>query len=82
MLAIIALVAIAIVALIVLSVAVHVLFSPWVLLLGVAILAWISSAAAPPAATCAERAGYLRSRGASAPARVCHGSDARSGVRS
>jgi hypothetical protein len=41
MLAIIALVAIAIVALIVLSVAVHVLFSPWVLLLGIAILAWI-----------------------------------------
>jgi hypothetical protein len=41
MLAIIALVAIAIVALIVLSVAVHVLFSPWLLLLGIAILAWI-----------------------------------------
>ena len=41
MLAIIALAAIAIVALIVLSVAVHVLFSPWVLLLAIAILAWI-----------------------------------------
>ena len=37
----IALAAIAIVALIVLSVAVHILFSPWVLLLGIAILAWI-----------------------------------------
>lgn len=41
MLAIIALAAIAIVALIVLSVAVHVLFSPLVLLVGIAILAWI-----------------------------------------
>jgi len=41
MLAIIALAAIAIVGLIVLSVAVHILFSPWVLLLGIAILAWI-----------------------------------------
>jgi len=41
MLAIIALAAIAIVALIVLSVAVHILFSPWVLLVGIAILAWI-----------------------------------------
>ena len=41
MLAIIALVAIAIVALIVLGAAVHILFSPWVLLVGIAILAWI-----------------------------------------
>ena len=41
MLAIIALVAIAIVALIVLSAAVHILFSPWLLLVGVGILAWI-----------------------------------------
>jgi hypothetical protein len=41
MLAIIALAVLAIVALIVLSVAVHVLFSPWVLLVGIGILAWI-----------------------------------------
>ena len=41
MLAIIALVAIAIVALIVLSAAVHILFSPWLLLVGIGILAWI-----------------------------------------
>ena len=41
MLAIIALAVLAIVALIVLSAAVHILFSPWVLLLGIAILAWI-----------------------------------------
>ena len=41
MLAIIALVAIAIVALIVLSAAVHILFSPWLLLAVVGILAWI-----------------------------------------
>ena len=41
MLAIIALVAIAIVALIVLSAAVHILFSPLLLLVGIGILAWI-----------------------------------------
>lgn len=42
MLAIIALaVIVAVVALIVLSFAVHILFSPWVLLVGVGILAWI-----------------------------------------
>jgi hypothetical protein len=41
MLAIIALVAIAIVALIVLSAAVHILFSPWLLLVGIGILAWV-----------------------------------------
>ena len=41
MLAILALAVIAIVGLIVLSVAVHILFSPWVLLVGIAILAWI-----------------------------------------
>ncbi len=41
MLAIIALVLIAIVALTVLSFAVHVLFSPWLLLVAIAILAWI-----------------------------------------
>ena len=41
MLAIIALVAIAIVALIVLSAAVHILFSPWLLLAGIGILAWV-----------------------------------------
>jgi hypothetical protein len=41
MLAIIALVVIAIVALIVFSAAVHILFSPWVLLVGIGILAWI-----------------------------------------
>ena len=41
MLAILALAAIAIVALIVLSVAVHILFSPWVLLVVIGILAWI-----------------------------------------
>jgi hypothetical protein len=40
-LAIIALAAIAVVALIVLSLAVHILFSPWVLLVGIGILAWI-----------------------------------------
>jgi hypothetical protein len=41
MLAIIALVVMAIVALIVFSAAVHILFSPWVLLVGIGILAWI-----------------------------------------
>jgi hypothetical protein len=41
MLAIIALAAIAIVALIVLSFAVHILFSPWVLLVGLGVLAWV-----------------------------------------
>jgi hypothetical protein len=41
MLAVIALAAIAIAALIILSVAVHVLFSPWVLLVGIGVLAWI-----------------------------------------
>jgi hypothetical protein len=41
MLAIIALVLIAIVALTVLSFAVHVLFSPWLLLAVIAILAWV-----------------------------------------
>jgi hypothetical protein len=41
MLAIIALAVVAIVALIVLSAAVHILFSPWLLLVGIAILAWI-----------------------------------------
>ena len=41
MLAIIALVLIAIVALTVLSFAVHVLFSPWLLLVAIGILAWL-----------------------------------------
>ena len=41
MLAIIALVLIAIVALAVLGFAVHVLFSPWLLLVAVGVLAWI-----------------------------------------
>jgi hypothetical protein len=41
MLAIIALVLIAIVALTVLSFTVHILFSPWLLVAGIAILAWI-----------------------------------------
>jgi hypothetical protein len=41
MLAIIAVVLIAIVALAVLSFAVHVLFSPWLLLAAIAIVAWI-----------------------------------------
>jgi len=41
MLAIIALAALAIVALIVLSAAVHILFSPLVLLVGIGVLAWI-----------------------------------------
>ncbi|HXJ27049.1 MAG TPA: hypothetical protein VNH17_15170 [Streptosporangiaceae bacterium] len=41
MLAIIALAVLAIVALIVLSAAVHILFSPWILLVGIGILAWI-----------------------------------------
>ncbi len=41
MLAIIALVLIALVALTVLSFAVHVLFSPWLLLVAIGILAWI-----------------------------------------
>ena len=40
-LAVIAFPVIAIVALIVLGAAVHILFSPWVLLLGIAVLAWI-----------------------------------------
>jgi hypothetical protein len=41
MLGIIALVLVAIVALTVLSVAVHILFSPWLLLVAIAVLAWI-----------------------------------------
>jgi hypothetical protein len=41
MLAIIALVLTAIVALTVLSFAVHALFSPWLLLVGIGILAWL-----------------------------------------
>jgi hypothetical protein len=41
MLAIIALVVLAIVALTVLSLAVHVLFSPWLLLVAVGILVWV-----------------------------------------
>ncbi|MGE5132530.1 MAG: hypothetical protein ACM32E_06410 [Gemmatimonadota bacterium] len=41
MFAIIALIIIAIVALTVLSFAVHVLFSPWILLAVIAILAWV-----------------------------------------
>ena len=41
MLAIIALVVFAIVAVAIFSLAVHVLFSPWLLLVGVGILAWI-----------------------------------------
>jgi hypothetical protein len=41
MLAIIALVLIALVALAVLSFAVHVLFSPWLLLVAIGIVAWI-----------------------------------------
>ena len=41
MLAIIALAVLAIVALIVLTAAAHILFSPWVLLVGIGILAWI-----------------------------------------
>ena len=41
MLAIIALVVIAIVALAVLGAVVHILFSPWLLLVAVAVLAWI-----------------------------------------
>ena len=41
MLAIIALAVLAIVALIVLSAAVHILFSPLVLLVGIGVLAWI-----------------------------------------
>jgi hypothetical protein len=41
MAAIIALVLIAVVALLVLSFAVHVLFSPWLLLIAVAVVAWI-----------------------------------------
>ena len=41
MLAIIALVLIAIVALTVLSIAMHVLFSPWLLLAVIGILAWV-----------------------------------------
>jgi len=39
--AIIALVLIAIAALIILSFAVHILFSPWLLLAGIVILAWV-----------------------------------------
>jgi hypothetical protein len=42
MLAIIALILVAIVALTILSFAVHVLFSPWLLLLGLGVLAWIA----------------------------------------
>jgi hypothetical protein len=42
MLAIIALVLMAIVALAVLGLAVHVLFSPWLLLVAIAILAWVT----------------------------------------
>ena len=41
MLGIIALVFIAIVALTILSFAVHILFSPWLLLVGIGVLAWI-----------------------------------------
>ena len=41
MLAIIALAVMALVALVVLSFAVHLLFSPWLLVIAVAILAWI-----------------------------------------
>lgn len=41
MFAIIAVVVIAFAALIILSAAVHVLFSPWLLLVGLGILAWI-----------------------------------------
>jgi len=41
MLAIIALAVLAIVALIVFRAAVHILFSPWILLVGIGILAWI-----------------------------------------
>ena len=41
MLAIIALAVLAIVALIVLGAAVHILFSPWILLVGIGVLAWI-----------------------------------------
>ena len=41
MLAIIALVLLAIVALTVLGFAVHVLFSPWLLLVGIGVLAWV-----------------------------------------
>ena len=41
MIAIIALVLIALAALLVLSFAVHVLFSPWLLLVAIGILAWI-----------------------------------------
>jgi len=41
MLAIIALVVIAIVALAILGAIVHILFSPWLLLVAVAVLAWI-----------------------------------------
>jgi len=41
MLAIIALVVIAIVALAILGAVVHILFSPWLLLVAVAVLAWI-----------------------------------------
>jgi hypothetical protein len=41
MLAIIALVLIAIVALSILGFAAHILFSPWLLLVGVGVLAWI-----------------------------------------
>ena len=41
MLAIIALAVLAIVALIVLSAAVHILFSPWILLMDIDILTWI-----------------------------------------
>ena len=44
MLAIIAVVFIAIVALAVLSFAVHLLFSPWLLLAAIGIVAWIKSA--------------------------------------
>jgi hypothetical protein len=41
MLAIIALVVIAIVALAILGAVVHILFSPWLLLVAIAVLAWI-----------------------------------------
>jgi hypothetical protein len=41
MAALIALVLIAVVALLVLSFAVHILFSPWLILLAVAIVAWV-----------------------------------------
>ena len=55
MLAIIALVLLAIVALTVLGFAVHVLFSPWLLLVGIGVLAWVRRAALPRLAATAVR---------------------------